>query len=103
MRGTGGTWFEESNGGGESYCSLDEEPTYDPDSPKIYCEQRGGTWDEEIRDCSFPEQNSEGEELQEGPTYVPPCNVTASMGLNSTKTRSNGLNFRVVHGYPSMA
>ena len=46
--GRGGTWFEESNGDGESYCSLDEEPTYDPDSPKIYCEQRGGTWDEEI-------------------------------------------------------
>ena len=82
--GRGGTWFEESNRSGESHCSLDEEPTYDPDSPKIYCEQRGGTWDEEIRDCSFPEQNSEGEELQEGPTYVPPCNVTASMGLNST-------------------
>ena len=32
----GGSWFEASNRDGESYCSLDEEPTYDPDSPKIY-------------------------------------------------------------------
>ena len=57
------------------------------------CEERGGTWIEERDECSFdsdrPEEETERPEEETGPISVPPCNVTASEGLNSTVNPSS--------------
>ena len=63
------------------------------------CEDRGGTWFEEREECSFdsdrPEESTERprEETERpeetGPISVPPCNVTANEGLNSTANPSS--------------
>ena len=60
------------------------------------CEERGGTWIEERGDCSFESQRPEEEneqndrpEEETGPISVPPCNVTATEGLNPTSNPSS--------------
>jgi len=57
------------------------------------CEGRGGTWIEEREECSFdsdrPEEETERPEEETGPIAVPPCNVTATEGLNSTANPSS--------------
>jgi len=80
----GGTWTEAPDREGESYCDFDDEGDRGDDDSEITeedCEQRGGTWDEQTRNCSFPEPEPEPEPE---PTYIPPCNTTASEGLNPT-------------------
>ena len=56
------------------------------------CEERGGTWIEEREECSFdsdrPEEETERPEEENGPIAVPPCNVTATEGLNPTTNPS---------------
>ena len=56
------------------------------------CEDRGGTWIEEREECSFdsdrPEEETERPEEETGPIAVPPCNVTATEGLNPTTNPS---------------
>ena len=77
-----GSWTEAPNREGESYCDFDDEGDRGDDDSEITeedCEERGGTWDEQTRNCSFPEPEPEPE-----PTYIPPCNTTASEGLNPT-------------------
>ena len=77
-----GSWTEAPDREGESYCDFDDEGDRGDDDSEITeedCEQRGGTWDEQTRNCSFPEPEPEPE-----PTYIPPCNTTASEGLNPT-------------------
>ena len=73
-----GSWNEAPDREGESYCDFDDEGDRGDDDSEITeedCEERGGTWDEQTRNCSFPEPE---------PTYIPPCNTTASEGLNPT-------------------
>ena len=57
------------------------------------CEERGGTWIEESNECSFEPEISEEEherpEEETGPISIPPCNVTASEGLNPTTNPSS--------------
>ena len=57
------------------------------------CQDRGGTWIEEREECSFdsdrPEEETERPEEETGPIAVPPCNVTATEGLNSTANPSS--------------
>ena len=57
------------------------------------CEERGGTWNEERGECYFeserPEDETERPEEETGPISVPPCNVTATEGLNSTANPSS--------------
>ncbi len=64
------------------------------------CEERGGTWNEEREECSFESERPEPEpelepdpepetEEETGPISVPPCNVTATEGLNSTANPSS--------------
>ena len=57
------------------------------------CEERGGTWIEESNECSFEPDISEEEherpEEETGPISIPPCNVTASEGLNPTTNPSS--------------
>ena len=64
------------------------------------CEERGGTWIEERHECSFdsdrpeeenerPEDETERPEEETGPIAVPPCNVIATEGLNSTANPSS--------------
>ena len=57
------------------------------------CEERGGTWIEESNECSFEPDISEEEherpEEETGPISIPPCNVTASDGLNPTTNPSS--------------
>jgi len=75
-----GSWTEAPDREGESYCDFDDEGDRGNDDSEITeedCEERGGTWDEQTRNCSFPEPEPE-------PTYIPPCNATASEGLNPT-------------------
>ena len=59
----------------------------------VDCEERGGTWIEEREECSFdadsPEEETERPIEETGPISVPPCNVTASEGLNSTVNPSS--------------
>ncbi len=77
----GGSWTEAPDREGESYCDFDDEGDRGNDDSEITeedCEQRGGTWDEQTRNCSFSEPEPE-------PTYIPPCNTTASEGLNPTE------------------
>ncbi len=50
------------------------------------CEERGGIWIEEREECSFDSDRSEEET---GPISVPPCNVTATEGLNPTTNPSS--------------
>ena len=77
-----GSWTEAPNREGESDCDFDDEGDRGDDDSEITeedCEESGGTWDEQTRNCSFPEPEPEPE-----PTYIPPCNTTASEGLNPT-------------------
>ena len=77
-----GSWNEAPDREGQSYCDFDDEGDRGDDDSEITeedCEERGGTWDEQTRNCSFPEPEPEPE-----PTYIPPCNTTASEGLNPT-------------------
>ena len=60
------------------------------------CEERGGTWIEERGECSSESQRPEEEneqndrpEEETGPISVPPCNVTATEGLNPTTNPSS--------------
>ena len=64
------------------------------------CEDRGGTWFEEREECSFdsdrpeedterPREETERPEEENGPISIPPCNVTATEGLNSTANPSS--------------
>jgi len=57
------------------------------------CEERGGTWNEERGECYFeserPEDETERPEEETGPISIPPCNVTATEGLNSTVNPSS--------------
>ena len=57
------------------------------------CEERGGTWIEESNECSFEpdisEEENERPEEETGPISIPPCNVTASEGLNPTTNPSS--------------
>ena len=60
------------------------------------CEESGGIWIEERGDCSFESQRPEEEneqndrpEEETGPISVPPCNVTATEGLNPTSNPSS--------------
>ncbi len=57
------------------------------------CQDRGGTWIEQREECSFdsdrPEEEIERPEEETGPIAVPPCNVTATEGLNSTANPSS--------------
>jgi len=57
------------------------------------CEERGGTWIEESNECYFEPEISEEEherpEEETGPISIPPCNVTASEGLNPTTNPSS--------------
>ena len=52
----------------------------------VDCEERGGIWIEEREECSFDSDRSEEET---GPISVPPCNVTATEGLNPTTNPSS--------------
>ena len=83
----GGSWTEAPDREGGSYCDFDHEGDRgddDSETTQEDCERRGGTWGEQTRDCSFPEESSEGVEQEPEPTYIPSCNVTASQGMNST-------------------
>ncbi len=57
------------------------------------CQDRGGTWIEEREECYFdsdrPEEETERSEEETGPIAVPPCNVTATEGLNPTANPSS--------------
>ncbi|MEC7720270.1 MAG: dienelactone hydrolase family protein [Candidatus Thermoplasmatota archaeon] len=61
------------------------------------CEERGGTWNEEREECSFESERPEPEpepepdipEEDDRVIYVPPCNMTATEGLNSTANPSS--------------
>ena len=57
------------------------------------CQDRGGTWIEEREECYFdsdrPEEETERSGEETGPIAVPPCNVTATEGLNPTANPSS--------------
>jgi len=78
----GGTWEEAPGREAEFYCATEEEPSEDSEITQEDCEERGGTWDEQTRECSFSEERTEEET---GPIYIPPCNTTASEGMNPTR------------------
>ncbi len=70
------------------------EETNEPSTIRLEdCEERGGTWIEEREECSFdsdrPEEETERPEEETGPIAVPPCNVTATEGLNPTTNPSS--------------
>ena len=71
-----------------------QEETNEPSTITLEdCEDRGGTWIEEREECSFdsdrPEEETERPEEETGPIAVPPCNVTATEGLNPTTNPSS--------------
>ena len=82
----GGIWEETPDREGEFHCVVEEESSEDSEITQEDCEERGGTWDEQTRDCSFSEERPEEES---GPIYIPPCNTTASEGMNPTSNPSD--------------
>ena len=79
----GGSWLEAPDREGGFYCSVDEESSEESEITQQDCEEREGTWDNQTRQCSFTEEIAE-EEQEPGPTYIPPCNITANEGMNPT-------------------
>lgn len=81
----GGIWEETTDREGEFYCAVEEESSEDSEITQEDCEERGGIWDEQNRECSFSEERPEEEP---GPVNIPPCNITASEGMNPTSNPS---------------